>query len=152
MIILKFDELQSLFIFIMTFGNKINFLWYLVGDTTFKKEFLYSELDDYANAVMKLLNNQLNIHAWNKEIFGTQAYTNGKNFKNQNIDLAIFGKLADLGDLTLAKASARCYQNFTTESGEVLTNEPGYGQPYVGVVQINKNINYNLPNSKEYFI
>lgn len=28
-----------------------------------KKEFLYSELDDYANAVMKLLNNQFNIHA-----------------------------------------------------------------------------------------
>ena len=95
---------------------------------------------------------ELNIHAWNKEIFGTQAYKNGKNFKNQNIDLAIFGKLADLGDLTLAKASARCYQNFTTESGEVLTTGPGNGQPYVGVVQINKNINYNLPNSKEYFI
>ena len=95
---------------------------------------------------------ELNIHAWNKEIFGTQAYENGKNFKNQNIDLAIFGKLADLGDLTLAKASARCYQNFTTESGEVLTTGPGNGQPYVGVVQINKNINYNLPNSKEYFI
>jgi hypothetical protein len=28
-----------------------------------KQEFLYSELDDYANAVIKLLNNQLNIHA-----------------------------------------------------------------------------------------
>ena len=80
---------------------------------------------------------QLNIQAWNKSVFGNGT----RSFRAQGIHLAIFGMLADLGEGTLATASARGFQE-----GEI--NE---GQPYVGVVKINKMINYTLPNSKEYF-
>ena len=90
---------------------------------------------------------QLNISKWNTEIFGNNG---GGCLKSQNIDLVIFGKIEDLGDSTLATASAKAYQNFTKANGEIDKNHPGYGQPYVGLVKINKKINYTLPNSQDY--
>ena len=83
----------------------------------------------------------LNITKWNTSLFGTQARINKKSFRTENIDLAIFGKFEDLGESTLATASARAFQNTTIRRG----------QPYIGVVKINKNVNYLLPNSKIYF-
>ena len=85
------------------------------------------------------LRDELNLTKWNTEIFGDEA--TGKSFHNSNIDLVIFGQFADLDDSTLATASARGFQD-----GDV-----NKGQPYIGVVKINKNINYTLPNSEIYF-
>ena len=84
---------------------------------------------------------ELNLTKWNQDIFGDQAIANQKSFDTEDIDLVIFGQFADLGESTLATASARGFQ----EEG---TN---IGQPYLGVVKINKNIDYALPNSEIYF-
>ena len=84
---------------------------------------------------------QLEINNYNREYFGDEAVNNGKNFQSLGIDLAIFGTLVDLDSKTLATANARAYQNSTTCNG----------QPYIGIVRINKNIDFSLPNSKEYF-
>ena len=88
---------------------------------------------------------ELKINNWDKTKFGE----GGKDFQTLKIDLAIFGMLTDeLGDSTLATASAKAFQNLTDEPEN---NRIGDGQPYVGVVKINKKIDYTLPNSKEYF-
>ena len=88
---------------------------------------------------------QLKITKWDTSKFGS----GGKDFITLKIDLAIFGMLTDeLGDSTLATASAKAFQNLTDLPE---ANRTGDGQPYVGVVKINKKIDYTLPNSKEYF-
>ena len=95
---------------------------------------------------------QLKIAKWDRTIFGDEAQRNDKTFQTVGIDLAIFGMLTgDLGDSTLATASAKAFQNLTEADGSVLNNGIGDGQPYVGVVKINRKIDYTLPNSKEYF-
>ena len=81
---------------------------------------------------------ELKISKWDESKFGDNA----PGFTDQGIDLAIFGMLADLGEGTLATASAKAFQE------ETVTN---IGQPYVGLVKINKLINYTLPNAKTYF-
>ena len=84
---------------------------------------------------------QLNIKYWNHEKFGTEACRNGFHFRNQSIDLVIFGQFYNLPESTLATASAKATQK----------NETRNGQPYVGLVKINKNVNYILRNSEAYF-
>ena len=84
---------------------------------------------------------ELKIKDWNHEKFGTDACNKGINFKNQGIDLVIFGMFSDLPNSTLATASAKATQK----------NETRNGQPYVGLVKINKNVNYILRNSEAYF-
>ena len=92
---------------------------------------------------------QLNIVKWNESTFGDAANNAHKNFRSEGIDLAIFGMLSnELGDSTLATASAKAFQN-TTDL--VDSDGKGNGQPYVGLVKINRKIDYSLPNSKEYF-
>ena len=85
---------------------------------------------------------KLGLSAWDTEVFGTAAYNNGKTFQSQNIDLAIFAMLTDLGESTLASATANGFQRTETNKG----------QPYIGLVKININskIDYSLPNAKEY--
>ena len=80
----------------------------------------------------------LNISKWNTSLFGTDAKNNGIMFNEQGIDLVIFGTFADLGESTLATASAKAYQNIT-------------GQPYIGLLKINKDVDYTKPHSEEYF-
>ena len=80
----------------------------------------------------------ININYWDKDKFGDEAISRRKTFQSQNIHLAIFGTITDLPISTLATASARVYQS-------------GNGQPYIGVVTINKNIDYSKPNSDLYF-
>ena len=91
----------------------------------------------------------IGISYWDKEKCGDEAIKKHKTFNSQNIHLAIFAKLMDLPENTLATASARVYQNIAYEDqpGSTL----GLGQPLVGVVSINKNIDYSKPNSKLYF-
>ena len=62
----------------------------------------------------------------------------GREYDNVESDLAIFGTLMNLPESTLATASAQLYQ-------------PNDGQPYLGIVKINKNIDYSKPNSQIYF-
>ena len=81
---------------------------------------------------------QINITEWDTDKFGDDAINKGKTFQNQNINLAIFGTLTDLPEHTLATASAKYHQQSN-------------GQPYVGVVKINKNIDYSKNNSQIYF-
>ena len=85
--------------------------------------------------------NTLNITKFNTSMFGNEAIAKDISFNDLNIDLAIFGTLEDLGDSTLATASAKKYQDTSAQ----------FGQPFVGIVKINKNVNYSKPNSQEYF-
>ena len=80
----------------------------------------------------------VNITEWNKTMFGDEVYNKNITFQDLNIHLAIFATLTDLPESTLATASAKAFQ-------------PNDGQPLVGVVKINKNINYAINNSDVYF-
>ena len=84
---------------------------------------------------------QMGIEKWNTEYFGDEANNNGKNLQSLGIDLVIFGKFANLADTTLATANSLAYQE----------TDVNKGQPYLGVVRINKNINFSKPNTKEFF-
>ena len=86
----------------------------------------------------------LNISKWDEEKFGDKALAKGKTFQSQGIDLAIFGTFVNLPESTLATASAKAFQNITNPNNIS-------GQPYVGIVKINPNINYSIPNSQIYF-
>ena len=81
---------------------------------------------------------QLNLEAWDKTRFGDEAIRNKKSFQSLGIDLVIFGTFKDMPERTLATASAQL-------------NQDSDGQPYVGLVKINKNIDYSKPNSQIYF-
>ena len=70
-----------------------------------------------------------NITHWNNSVFGDEAINQGKTFQSQGINLAIFGTLTDLPESTLATASPIGAQS--------------NGQPYVGLVKINKHIDYS---------
>ena len=75
------------------------------------------------------------IEDWNKTMIGTNAIGDTQEL---GIDLIIFGRFDDnMDDSTLASAGPR----YVT----------GTGQPIVGVVNINTNVNYSKINSKEYF-
>ena len=80
----------------------------------------------------------LNISYWDRDKFGDDAIEKRNSFQKLNIDLAIFGRLDDLPSSTLATASANALQ-------------PSNGQPYIGTVKINKNIDLSKPNSQVYF-
>ena len=81
---------------------------------------------------------KLNIAKWNTSLYGDEAHKKGISFNNEGIDLVIFGTFSDLDESTLATASAKAYQE-------------GDGQPYIGLVKINKNVVYSKPHSTEYF-
>ena len=116
------------------------------------KEFFISSMEKAVSALKTLLKvkplnkdyalsndnfRELNIEKYNTEIFGDTAKANHKSFSSEGIDLAIFGMFDDLGTNTLATASAKAFKGEgESESGEIENK----GQPYVGVVRINKNI------------
>ena len=85
---------------------------------------------------------KLGIKKWNTALFGNAANEIGNNdLKTLGIDLIIFGKFEDLADTTLATANSMAYQE----------SEVNNGQPYIGVVRINKNIDFSKSNTKEFF-
>ena len=89
----------------------------------------------------KLTNENLTyikIEKWDTTKFGTEAYNKNISLYDLGIDLIIFGRFDTLNEGTLAGANAAYIQ---------IDN----GQPYVGIVVINKNVNYSRINSKEYF-
>ena len=80
------------------------------------------------------------INNWNKSIIGTEMNNNRKGILDAEIDLIIFvrfGNNKELGENTLASAGAKFLDST--------------GQPIIGVANINKDINYNIGNSLEYF-
>ena len=79
----------------------------------------------------------LKIEAWNDSIIGNKATMKGVTMNSLDIDLIIFGKIETLGEQTLASASGRAF-----------TNE---GQPYIGLVKINNEVDYSKEKSAEYF-
>ena len=81
---------------------------------------------------------QIGISYWDKDKFGNEAISKHKTFQSQNIHLAIFATLDELSESTLATASAKVYQSEN-------------GQPLVGLVKINKDVDYSKLNSDFYF-
>jgi len=80
---------------------------------------------------------EIGINRWNKSLIGN----NTKGMKNLDIDLFIFVRFGDkeeMGELTLASAGARFL-------------EPGNGKPLIGIVNINREVDYSKENSLQYF-
>ena len=78
------------------------------------------------------------IKKWNETNIGTNAE---KGILEVGIDLFIFVRFdssSELGQYTLASAGARYFDDQT-------------GQPIIGVANINKDIDYTIPNSLQYF-
>ena len=83
----------------------------------------------------------LSINFWNKSNVGTEMKNQNKGILDAGIDLIIFvrfGNITEMGNYTLASAGAK-FTDITT------------GQPIIGVVNINREIDYSLGNSFEYF-
>ena len=74
------------------------------------------------------------IEIWNTEKFGNESFY----INSLGYDLIIFGRLAKLGDSTLASAGAWDYEYFNA-------------RPYTGRVNINYKFNYSRGKSQEYF-
>ena len=89
------------------------------------------------NAFLK----DIGLRAWDTSKFGDEAAENKITTDTLDIDLIIFGrflKKEDLGNNTLAAALCMSY-------------EEENGRPIVGLVYINKDLDYSLVNTQEYF-
>ena len=81
------------------------------------------------------------INNWNKSIIGTEMKNQNKGLLDAGIDLLIFvrfGNKSELGEYTLASAGAKYFADYT-------------GQPLIGIANINREIDYSIGNSLEYF-
>ena len=91
---------------------------------------------------MKLIQNlKMNITYWDTSKFGNEAAEKNITTDTLDIDLIIFGRFVsreDLGENTLASAASYYMEEET-------------GQPIVGLVNINKDLNYSIEHSQEYF-
>ena len=84
---------------------------------------------------------EIGINYWDSSKFGDEAVKNGVTTQSLDIDLIIFGRFVkndEIGDNTLASATCISYE------------EPA-GQPVVGIVYINKDLDYSLAHTQEYF-
>ena len=83
---------------------------------------------------------KMSINYWNKTNIGSQPKVEGKGLIDIGIDLYIFvrfGNISELGENTLASAGARFLDNNS--------------RPLIGVVNINRDIDYTIENSLQYF-
>ena len=79
----------------------------------------------------------IGLERWDKTKFGNESYEkNRTTMTSLGIDLVIFGKIIDVDNSTLASAGARYLD--------------ANHRPFVGIVNINKNVDYSLPKSREY--
>ena len=81
------------------------------------------------------------INYWNKTNIGNESTSLGKGIWEVGIDLFIFVRFGDkqeLGEYTLASTGAKYYDSVS-------------GQPIIGVVNINREIDYSISNSLQYF-
>ena len=83
----------------------------------------------------------MGISYWDDSKFGDRAALKGITTYSLNIDLVIFGRFAgieELGEYTLASAST-------------IFSDIESGQPVVGLININKDLDYSKVHSQEYF-
>ena len=83
----------------------------------------------------------LSIQKWDNSKIGNNAKSEEKGFFENDIDLYIFarfGNNSEMGESTLASAGARFLDQDT-------------GRPLIGVVNINKDVDYSKTNSQQYF-
>jgi hypothetical protein len=80
---------------------------------------------------------KLDIKYWDTEKFGTEKTNMGITLTDLGIDLLILARLDDLGKNTLANAA--CQYHIV-----------GPHQPLVGLVNINKTIDFSIKNTEEY--
>ena len=74
---------------------------------------------------------------WDETKFGNETYKkNGTTLNSLGIDLIIFGKISNVNPSTLASAGPRRIDSMK--------------RPFVGVVNINKNVDYSKKKSQEY--
>jgi hypothetical protein len=84
---------------------------------------------------------KMNVNYWDTSKFGDYAKSRGISTDTLDIDLVIFGRFDsryNLGDNVLANALAYYFEEET-------------GQPVVGLVNINKDLDYSAKHSQEYF-
>ena len=85
---------------------------------------------------------EIGLNYWDSSKFGDKAAKNDVNTDTLGIDLIIFGRFVNKKDIggedTLASATCISYEEET-------------GQPVVGMVYINKDLDYSLVNTQEYF-
>ena len=82
-----------------------------------------------------------NITLWDKSKYGTEAKKKGITTLTNDIDLIIFGRFADtkeMGNATLASAHTSFLRSIN-------------GHPIVGVVNINRDLDYTKKNVQSYF-
>ena len=79
----------------------------------------------------------INIKEWDRSKIGDAATLKGVSMYSLGIDLIIFGTIETLEGSTLASASSRYNQD--------------NGQPLIGLVKINKEVDYSKEKSQEYF-
>ena len=113
-------------LFINSLNKAVNTLENLLKVKKLDFGFLFSD-EDIENIL---------INDWNKTMIGTNAINDSKSL---GIDLFIFGRFdEEMDNSVLASAGPRYIVS-------------GTGQPIVGVVNINPNVNYSKINSQEYF-
>ena len=79
----------------------------------------------------------LEITKWDKTKFGDDAFTNNRvSLNSLDIDLVIVGKIYEVDPLILASAGARKLNDLY--------------RPFLGIVYINKNVDYSMGKMKEY--
>ena len=84
---------------------------------------------------------QFSIKYWNKSNIGSEMKSLNKGTADSGIDLFIFvrfGNNSEMGENTLASAGARFVNPYT-------------GQPIIGVANINRDIDYSIQNSLQFF-
>ena len=84
----------------------------------------------------------MGINAWDKEKFGTKAAEKGITFNNLGYDLIIFGRFVNSTEIGGEEVLASALPYYI---------EKETGQPILGLVNINKDVNYSLIHSQEYF-
>ena len=126
---IKINNLDSYHdLFINSMKNAINTIQSLLRVKPLVTEYQFTS---------KTLREDLNIKEWDKTKFG-DTVQNGVTMNSLGIDLVIFGQIDTLGEGTLATASARI-------------NQISNGQPVLGIVTINKEVDYSKEKSQEYF-
>ena len=84
---------------------------------------------------------RIGLNYWDTSKFGDEATEKGITTETLDIDLIIFGKFlnkTEIGNNTLASATFIQY-------------EEGTGQPIAGIININKDLDYSLVHTQEYF-
>ena len=143
-------ETFNIYLDLVQFNDEIN-----KYNLTHKKIFFTKALNTATNTLTKLLKvrtqiydfvvtdeqiMELGIYKWNKERIGNITMQNKKGLKSFGIDLYIFvkfGNNTEMGEETLASSFIGLYDSYS-------------GQPIVGVINLNKDLDYSKEKSSQY--